>query len=526
MILKRPFAFFIKHFRLIHFILAVVTMYLTYNTISIISFFNEYMQATATLVDKDVTAKLFPFIIFTFIFTALIISTLIMILLKWKKKPIIFYIISIINNVYVWGVYIYSMSIVKQLEISFIDLRTLKLVRDLLIIALIIQTVSILLALKKSTGFDLKKFNFDDDFGLKVDELDNAEFEFDVDIDTDDFKRSIKRHFRNIKYIYRENKLSIILAGLTLLSIVFSIIYVNSGVYSKIYKTADIFKTAYFNFGVVDSYITSKDYQNNKITKEKLVIVKVRARNMTKYDQKLETAKIAITNGNLAFYHNPNYKGKFIDIGNVYVNEELKDNKFREYLLVYELSSDYTKKQLYLKYFDDKDKSITVKLSPRQLDSKDINASYELKDQIDFKGSLLENTEFTINEIDINKRFKENYKFCVINNDCYNSYEYVVPSIADSYSKVLLKLTGTLKFDDKVSAKKINSIGEFLKAYGKLKYKINGEEKIMSVAFKEVKPKKTVSNSTYLEVYEEIKDASEITLIITVRNRVYNYKIK
>lgn len=193
MILKRPFAFFIKHFRLIHFILAAVTAYLAYNTANIISFFTQYMQTTASLVDKDVTAKLFPFVVFIFIFIALIASTTILILMKWKDKPIVFYVINIINNVYIWGMYIYSRQIVKQLETSFIDLRTLKLIHDLLIIGLILQTVTIIITAVRASGFDIKKFNFEDDFDLKIDASDNEEFEFDVDVDTDSFKRNLKK---------------------------------------------------------------------------------------------------------------------------------------------------------------------------------------------------------------------------------------------------------------------------------------------------------------------------------------------
>ena len=90
MILKRPFALFIKHFRFIHFILAAITAYLAYNTANIISFFSEYMQTTATLVDKDVTARLFPLVIIILIFIALIISTVILVLMKWKEKHILF----------------------------------------------------------------------------------------------------------------------------------------------------------------------------------------------------------------------------------------------------------------------------------------------------------------------------------------------------------------------------------------------------------------------------------------------------
>ena len=49
MILKKPLAFLIKHFRFIHFLLVVVSVYLIYKTSAVLVFFNEYISSTTSM---------------------------------------------------------------------------------------------------------------------------------------------------------------------------------------------------------------------------------------------------------------------------------------------------------------------------------------------------------------------------------------------------------------------------------------------------------------------------------------------
>lgn len=526
MVLRRPFAFFIKHFRFVHFILAILTAFLSYNTIKIVTFFNEYMRTTATLVDKDVTRQLFPPTIFISVFMSLIITTAILILMRWKDKPILLYIINIVNTAYMWGIYIYSKQIVMTLETSFVDLKTLKLIHDLLIIGLIFQGLNLVITAVRSTGFDFKKFDFESDLDLEIDDTDSEEFEFDVDVDTDKFKRDFKRFVRHLKYAYQENKLVTILSGLLIIGLVASIIYVNSGVYSKVYKVGDTFRTTYFSFGVVESYSTSKNYHGDKLTNNKLIVVKIKAKNMSRNDMQLETGKIALTDKYKTFYHNEKYQNTFMDVGNTYVNDEISKENFDEYLLVYEIPSELAKDKLYLKYHDTKDKTITVLLRTHDLDDKYETKKYTITDKIDFDGSLVGNTKLEINKYEIKDRFKHEYRFCISVKDCYHSYEYIVPTAEDNYNKTLLKLDGTFKFDENLNVKKINNMSEFIEIYGSLNYKVNGLEKTV-YNLKSVSPKKTnLLGNGYFEVPEELKNADSITLKISIRNKIYVYRLK
>ena len=44
MILKKPYAFLIKNFRLIHLILTIPLIYITYKTTAVSNFFREYVS--------------------------------------------------------------------------------------------------------------------------------------------------------------------------------------------------------------------------------------------------------------------------------------------------------------------------------------------------------------------------------------------------------------------------------------------------------------------------------------------------
>ena len=62
--------------------------------------------------------------------------------------------------------------------------------------------------------------------------------------------------------------------------------------------------------------------------------------------------------------------------------------------------------------------------------------------------------------------------------------------------------------------------------FGKIEYIVNGETKYMNTPINVVNAKYTMKNTYYFEVYEEIKNASSINLILEIRNNKYIYKLK
>ncbi|MEI3499664.1 MAG: hypothetical protein V8Q71_04180, partial [Bacilli bacterium] len=78
-------------------------------------------------------------------------------LMKFKKKPIRFYKINIIVYIVLILIYIFAHSTIKSLEIGLVDIRTLKMVQDFLVIAMILQVPSTISLVIRALGFDIKK---------------------------------------------------------------------------------------------------------------------------------------------------------------------------------------------------------------------------------------------------------------------------------------------------------------------------------------------------------------------------------
>ena len=73
MILKKPYAFLIRYFKLIHTVLLILMIYLLYRTNVILNFFQEYISADKIITGKDFTGELFSQWMFTLPFIIIVI---------------------------------------------------------------------------------------------------------------------------------------------------------------------------------------------------------------------------------------------------------------------------------------------------------------------------------------------------------------------------------------------------------------------------------------------------------------------
>ena len=96
MILRKPYAFLIKHFRLIHTILVIMLCYLMYHTSLILNFLSEYINSTKIITGKDFTGELFNTWMFYLPFITIIILGILLGIMFYKKKPKVYYIYNIL----------------------------------------------------------------------------------------------------------------------------------------------------------------------------------------------------------------------------------------------------------------------------------------------------------------------------------------------------------------------------------------------------------------------------------------------
>ena len=268
MILRRPFAFFIKHFKLFHFIMLLFMIYVMYSSSAILSYLNEYLNSTMVLINHEVITTLYSNLLFVSIFFIFLFTIVILFVMLFKKKPVKYYFFNILAYIFVVTIIIISRNTLSTLEISLVEVRTLKLIQDLVLMTILIQSITCIMTAIRATGFNIKKFDFAKDLEeLDIDEKDSEEFEVSFELDNDKFLRKLNKVFRYIKYIYVENKYLFSIISALLIGIICIIIYLNQTIYNKVYKENENLTTKDFYFNIVESYVTNKDYRGNVIDK-------------------------------------------------------------------------------------------------------------------------------------------------------------------------------------------------------------------------------------------------------------------
>ena len=64
MVLRKPYAMFIKYFKTIHVVLSLLMAFLLYRTTLLLSFFNESLKTSSVYIDPSAPNVLLPFVVF------------------------------------------------------------------------------------------------------------------------------------------------------------------------------------------------------------------------------------------------------------------------------------------------------------------------------------------------------------------------------------------------------------------------------------------------------------------------------
>ena len=260
MILRKPYAFFIKYFKLINIVLASFSLYILYRTYNIINFFNVYVKHNNSgNFYQGFYHNYLP--LFVYIAILLIITGILIIcsLFIYKKKPVKAYVSSL---VYYIGLLIFF-NVIKNLMITLetdvITAEASRIYRDLSLISIIPQVFFILLFILRGFGVNLGKYNFEADLKeLEVSEQDNEEIEINLKKSGDNLKRTLRRFVREFGYYVKENKfIFIIICCLIVLGIGLGIYKSLPDVIDKEYKQGEGFIIDNLFYRIEDSIITN-----------------------------------------------------------------------------------------------------------------------------------------------------------------------------------------------------------------------------------------------------------------------------
>lgn len=521
MILRKPYAFFIKNFKIFHLIMTVLFIYLVYKTSVLNAFLNNYISTTTNVLGQDLSSMYFSSLMFIFPLIIIVMSIIIGSVMLFKKKTMILYVINLVVNIATLIMYNFALSTITSMEYKVVDIRPIKACNDILFILFLVQILMTIIMIVRATGFDIKKFDFAQDLQeLKIEEKDSEEIEVELRVNTQKVKRNIKQKIRFAKYFYLEHKFTINIVAIIVIVVGSFSIFYNRLVLNKSYSQNVTFPLTGYNMVIKNAYITNKDYQGKVIDEYSNFIILEASIKSTYQPKKIGTGRISILIDDSRYYSTIKYNSKFSDIGIGYYNEEISSDEFEKYLFIFQVPKNINTNKIKFSYVDQlintsfNPKYIKVDLTLKSIDKNIKTTNYKLNEELDFSDSVLENEKLIITSSEVQNEFKEQYTFN-LNNQKYKSYEYIKKNIENYDTRTILKIKSN--FD----------ILELLKKHGTIKYTIDGVEKSNDVEISQLKPTKYKSTNTYYyEVNNEILNATKIDIEFKIRNKIYVYNIK
>mgnify|MGYP004528814871 CR=1 FL=1 len=490
MIVRKPFAFLIKHFKAIHLFLFGLLVYVCYKYNGIVSFLRNYISTGNGRYDAVNYINYTPIYI---ILGAIVVMAIIYYLMKYKDKPKKLYLFSIIGYIAVIILFIFLFNYLRTFSSSIIEQKTLRLYRDISLMGLIFQYIIIVIMLIRGLGFDIKKFNFSKDIQeLNIDLTDNEEVELVMGFDTNKTKFKIRRFFREFRYFIREN---ILFTGLSLIVIVIIlwIIVANYTSKNKVYKENEYFGVD-FNMLVNGSYLTKEDNSLKKLSVGSSSLLVVKFKISSNHSDVLNPDNFILSIYGKTYSPNNKYCSSLKDIGKCYNKIKLTEQK-KEYIFVYLVDDNVLNKKIYLKYdygyLTNKNNSIIkVRLTPDNIDDEETTTK-RINDTLEFNNSIIGDYKLKIEEYNIS----DNYE---INADI---------TLMPTSNNTIIRL-------------KVSEGNDLIDNYALLKYTISGLEYTSTM-------KKLYNDNDY-SYYEvnNITYADSIKLVLNSRHNNYEYILK
>jgi len=337
MVFKKPYAFLIKNFKIIHLILTAIILLVVILYSGVSGFFSE--QASRPFQGFRLADEYISNLLYLVLFMIIAFSAMMFWLMKEKKKPILFYILSL---AYYTGLLIsvfVAANIMNSLDQQFLTPQNAFTYRDIFFVISIPQFGFLILSLVRGLGFDVKNFNFAKDLTqLEISSEDSEEFEFVLGKENYKYERKARRTLRELKYYALENKfvLSIIGGAVAIVVGLFIISTINFG--AIIHWFGGSTQLNGMNFRINNTYVTPYDL-NGEIIREqsRFVIVHVTVINNSGRTRTLTNVDWYLRVGRNNIFHSPQLGNHFLDIGTAYVDNQIPNGESLDTILIFEI---------------------------------------------------------------------------------------------------------------------------------------------------------------------------------------------
>ena len=302
MILKKPYAFLIKYFKIIHIIIFLLALVINNYYVKIYKFFKNY--SSSNFYDYNIAKDYLPTISFIAVIFLIGFLSIMFYLMEKKKKPTKLYIFSIIYYIVLLISMLFIYNKINTLYEATLTQRASRLYRDVYFIFNLPHYYFLFMYLVRGIGFDIKKFNFSKDMQeLEIKAEDNEEFEFEFGKDNYLIKRKIHRLYREIIIYYKENKFLINIVGGTIISIILVTALINTSITIHKYHIGSSLTADKFVYKLNNAYVTSYDYKNKQISNDnKYIILDMTLTNKGTYELKPEEMYIMYNGNQEAIY--------------------------------------------------------------------------------------------------------------------------------------------------------------------------------------------------------------------------------
>ena len=514
MIIRKPYAFLIKNFKLIHLIIFILSSYVLYRTNILFNFFTEYAET------RKITALLennfFPSLLFVFSILIILFSIIILILLKQKDKPKILYVII---SIYYFAFIIFcivSSMIITTIELEGLTPQNARIIRDISFMFLVPQIVFIIFILIRTLGFDIKRFHFGEDLqSLQIDLSDNEEVEITSGIDSDKLYRKLEMKKEDLKEFYYENKAILLIIIFLSVVIIPTTLIIKYNKENKRYSEGEIISFNDYEFKINSSYITKYSYNGEKLLDKNnsYLIVSININNYEKEDLALNLDNLKLEINDSIYEPTTKTYASFIDLGIGYENQIIKKGTSKNYIVLYNVKSSDLSETMTIRYTDKllyNNSTITANykrtiINPISLDEKGSGGNISINNPMIFSKTLLKDTKFTINEYGI----KDYYTYG-------NTNKYIVNQTGS-----ILKLT--YDFTPGKSIDFIDNFSDLLLKYGSIVYTCDNVEYTNKIV--DLTPSNYKEKDLFLAVDGKAKTASNIKIVFNIRTTKYIYTL-
>ena len=529
MVLKKPYAFLIKHFKLIHIILCLPLLYLIIKTRNIVNFFNVFIKNNYTVSEINIASNYISYLIYIAIIGIVLLSLAIYFLMKQKEKSTKFYMFIMIFYIILLIVITFYYNAFTLIETETLAAKSARLYRDISYLVYIPQYFFIFFTVQRAIGFNLKKFNFEADIKeLEIEDIDSEEFELNLGDNSYKYKRGLRRLIREIKYYLIENKSTFFFFIIFLVVLVGTIIYFNYGIYHQNFKQLQSFNHNGLLVQVVDSELSNLDVGGRKIDGKYYLAVSLKIENRSKNSTRLDYENFKIMADDESIMPVLDKGSFFIDLGIPYTRDTTIDSGVTNtYVICYEIPENKVNKNIKLRILESIAQT-NLGITPVY---KEVNLNYEkiLKNNdekvvnfgkiLELSDTRLGATEIQLKSYSITKSYTYNYEKCS-SLMCQNLQETIgVDPVKYGANKTLLAIERNFKIDSNSSYYKARKgTNNFIKDFVQVRYTRNNNTKETTVT--NITPNQ-LKDYWILIVPSEIESAEKIDLLVNIRGKIY-----